>query len=90
MSNSLLLPKVDDFCSKLRQRRVDGSLSAAKGTAELLRQLVTLFKGGDPRGLLEEVRNVGVKLQSSRPAGKYRRVCLGCVLNTAFITASQR
>lgn len=61
--------KTDDFCCKLRQRKIDGSLAAAKGTAELLRQLVTSIRVGDPRDLLDEVRTVGVKLQAARPAG---------------------
>ena len=61
--------KVNDFCDKLRQRRIVGSLSAAKGTAELMRQLVTSSRLSDPHALLEEVRSVGIHIQSAKPIG---------------------
>lgn len=62
--------KVDELCTRLKQRRLDGSLAAAKSTAELLRQLVTSFRGNDPRDLMEEVKQVGVKLQAARASGE--------------------
>lgn len=61
--------KVNDFCDRLRQRRVDGSLAAAKGTAELMRQLVTSSKLNDPRNMLIEVRKVGNIIQAAKPIG---------------------
>ncbi len=61
--------KVDDFCDRLRQRRVNGSLAAAKGTAELMRQLVTSSKLADPHAMLAEVRSVGLTIQAAKPIG---------------------
>lgn len=61
--------RVEDFAIKLRQRRVGGSIEAATGTAELLRQLVTSSKVNDPQALIDEVRIVGATLQSAQPAG---------------------
>ncbi|KDD76812.1 Initiation factor 2 [Helicosporidium sp. ATCC 50920] len=46
--------RVEDFAIKLRQRRVGGSIEAATGTAELLRQLVTSSKVNDPQALIDE------------------------------------
>ena len=64
------MDKVDDLCDRLRERRVEGSLPAAKGTAELLRQLVTSSRLQDPHAMLAEVRRVGMKIQSSKPIGE--------------------
>jgi len=61
--------KVNDFCDKLRQRRIGGSLAAAKGTAELLRQLVTSSRLNNPQIMLDEVRDVGIQIQSAKPIG---------------------
>jgi len=63
--------KVNDFCDKLRQRRISSSYEVAKGTVELLKQLVSSSKASSPQALLEEVRNVGVRIQSARPIGEY-------------------
>ena len=62
--------KVNDFCDQLRQRRVNGSLAAAKGTAELMRILITSSRYNEPYSLLDEVRNVGNQIQSAKPIGR--------------------
>lgn len=67
--------RVQDFATKLRQRKICTSLDAAKGTAELLRQLVTSSKLSDPQSLLEEVKNVGNKLQAALPTGARGGAC---------------
>ncbi|KAL4530222.1 hypothetical protein Ndes2526B_g04973 [Nannochloris sp. 'desiccata'] len=67
MANVGYYEKVNDFCDRLRQRRVNGSLAAAKGTAELMRQLVTSSKLNDPRNMLTEVRKVGNIIQAAKP-----------------------
>ena len=73
MASAAYHGKVNDFCDRLRQRRVEGSLAAAKGTAELLRQLLTSSRLADPHSMLEEVRSVGVKIQSAKPIGARAR-----------------
>lgn len=62
--------KVNDFCDKLRQRRIHGNYAIAKGTVEILKQLVASTKGSNVQSLLEEVRSVGVRIQSARPIGE--------------------
>jgi translation initiation factor eIF-2B subunit beta len=59
--------RLADFCDRLRTRRVDSSLGAAKGTAELLRQLVASSRRADPRALLEDIRAAGVAIQLAKP-----------------------
>jgi hypothetical protein len=71
MANVSYYEKVNDFCDRLRQRRVNGSLAAAKGTAELMRQLVTSSKLNDPRNMLTEVRKVGNIIQAAKPIGEF-------------------
>lgn len=61
--------RVQDFSTRLRQRKVGTSLDAAKGTAELLRQLVTSSRLSDPQSLLDEVKRVGLTLQAAQPTG---------------------
>ncbi len=61
--------RVDIFCDQLRQRRIEASLDAAKGTAELMRQLVTSQRLPDPQSLLTEVKNVGLRIQTAKPIG---------------------
>lgn len=61
--------KVKEFCDKLRQKRVVGSYAAAKGTVEILKQLVSSTKAENAQMLLEEVRSVGVRIQSAKPVG---------------------
>jgi hypothetical protein len=69
MASQGYLDKVNDFCDKLRQRRIHGSLAAAKGTAELLRQLVASSRLHDPKTMLEEVKKVGIRIQCALPIG---------------------
>ena len=71
MANAAYYEKVNDFCDRLRQRRVNGSLAAAKGTAELMRQLVTSSRLNDPRTMLTEVRKVGNIIQAAKPIGEF-------------------
>lgn len=63
---------MQDFATRLRQRKVETSLDAAKGTAELLRQLVTSSRLSDPQSLLDEVKRVGLTLQAAQPTGTAR------------------
>lgn len=67
--HSGFIEKVNDFCEKLKQRRISGSYAAAKGTVDLLKQLISSTKVTNPQQLLEEVRTVGVRIQSARPIG---------------------
>jgi translation initiation factor 2B subunit (eIF-2B alpha/beta/delta family) len=78
MANAAYYEKVNDFCDRLRQRCVDGSLAAAKGTAELMRQLVTSSRLNDPHNMLTEVRKVGNIIQAAKPIGRlsFRFNCL--------------
>lgn len=61
--------RVEAFCTRLTDRRIDGSLAAAKGTAELLRQLVTSSKLNTPELMLAEVKKVGLRIQAAKPIG---------------------
>ena len=70
MPGQVYYEKVNDFCDRLRQRRVNGSLAAAKGTAELMRQLVTSSKMSDPHIMLTKVREVGNQIQEAKPIGE--------------------
>ena len=76
--HSGFIEKVNDFCEKLKQRRISGSYAAAKGTVDLLKQLISSTKVTNPQQLLEEVRTVGVRIQSARPIG-------ACVRSYTFI-----
>ena len=60
---------VDDFCRSLRRRHVEGSLATGKRTAELLRILITSQRHSDAQSLLDDVRRIGVKIQSAKPLG---------------------
>lgn len=62
--------KVEAFCRRLTDRRTDGSLAAAKGTAELLRQLITSSRLNTPEVLLAEVKRVGLRIQAAKPIGE--------------------
>ena len=64
--------RVEAFCRRLTDRRIDGSLAAAKGTAELLRQLVTSSRLNTPESLLAEVKRVGLRMQAAKPIGACR------------------
>lgn len=70
MATQAYLERVEELCRELRARRIEGSLDAAKRTAELLRQLVTSQRLTDPQSLLEEVKSVGVRIQSAKPIGE--------------------
>lgn len=65
--------RVENFCRRLTDRRIDGSLAAAKGTAELLRQLVTSSRLNTPEVMLAEVKRVGLRIQAAKPIGGCRR-----------------
>jgi hypothetical protein len=64
--------RVEAFCARLADRRVDSSLAAAKGTAELLRQLVTSSRLHTPELMLAEVKRVGLRIQAAKPIGAPR------------------
>ena len=68
--------RVEAFCRRLTDRRIDGSLAAAKGTAELLRQLVTSSRLNTPEALLTEVKRVGLRMQAAKPIGASLRCAL--------------
>lgn len=59
--------RVEAFCRRLSDRRTDGTLAAAKGTAELLRQLVTSSRLNTPEIMLAEVKRVGLRIQAAKP-----------------------
>lgn len=61
--------RIESFCESLRQRKIGGSLAAARGTAEILRQLITSARLTDPQQMLDEVRSVGTRIQASNPIG---------------------
>lgn len=67
MASQQFYDRVNEFCDKLKQRKLEASLDAAKGTAELMRQLVTSQRLPDPHSLLAEVKNVGLKIQAAKP-----------------------
>eukprot|EP01023_Acetabularia_acetabulum_P053736 TRINITY_DN6023_c0_g1_i13.p1 TRINITY_DN6023_c0_g1~~TRINITY_DN6023_c0_g1_i13.p1 ORF type:complete len:406 (-),score=64.84 TRINITY_DN6023_c0_g1_i13:86-1303(-) len=56
-----------EFTTKLKFRQVEGSLPCARRTAEILRQLITTRRPTDGVSLLEDVRQVGVRLQRVKP-----------------------
>ena len=61
--------RVELFCRRLADRRVDGSLAAAKGTAELLRQLIASSRLSTPDIMLAEVKKLGLRIQAAKPIG---------------------
>ena len=58
-ANTALAEKAEVLCLKLKQGQVKGSYAAAKGTVDLLKQLVSSTKVRSAQELLEEVRAVG-------------------------------
>lgn len=61
---------VDEFATKLKRRQVEGSLTTAKRTAELLRQVVShqrLPSSSPAPTLLEAVKTVGIRLIAANP-----------------------
>ncbi|KAI7838442.1 hypothetical protein COHA_007705 [Chlorella ohadii] len=67
MASQPMNERVEAFCRRLTDRRIDGSLAAAKGTAELLRQLITSSRLNTPELMLGEVKRVGLRIQAAKP-----------------------
>ena len=65
-----LRDRIQDVIDKLRQRRIPSGIEAAKGTADLMRSLVTSSRLADPQSLLDEVKSVGIQLQLANPSGE--------------------
>ena len=63
-SSRALNKKAEILSGKLKTRQIVGSYAAAKGTVDLLKQLVSSSKAKSAQELLDEVRAVGVRLQS--------------------------
>lgn len=61
---------INDFCTVLRRRQVEGSLATSKRTAEIMRVLVTSQRHNDANSLIEDVRSTAIKLQAAKPLGK--------------------
>lgn len=61
--------QLDEFCTLLRHRKVEGSLATGRRTAELLRIFVSSCRHSDAIALVEDVRSVGNKLQAAKPIG---------------------
>lgn len=62
-----------DFMLKLKRRQVEGSLSVAKRTAEVLRQVVSAERKVTQGALLDAVKAVGARLVRAQP----REVSIG-------------
>ncbi len=60
---------VDDFCTLLRRRQLQGSLASAKKTAELMRSLITTQRHADAQAFVDDVRSVGTRVQAAKPLG---------------------
>lgn len=50
-------------------RQIEGTLSAAKRTLELMRELLGIHKHEDHLSLIDHVREVGIRMISARPQG---------------------
>ena len=61
--------QLEEFCTLLRHRKVEGSLATGRRTAELLRIFVSSCRHSDAVALVEDVRSVGNKLQAAKPIG---------------------
>jgi len=81
---------LDDFVTRLRRRKVDGSLDTAKKTAVLMRQVVADGRTLSPVELLAAVRAAGVRLQEACRTGAGRWLLLGllCLLTVPFAELS--
>ena len=66
--------QLDEFCTLLRHRKVEGSLATGRRTAELLRIFVSSCRHSDAVALVEDVRSVGNKLQAAKPIGALRKL----------------
>ena len=62
--------QIEDFCTQLRRRQVEGSLATGRRTAELLRIFISTNRQSDALALIQEVRSVGNKMQASKPLGE--------------------
>jgi hypothetical protein len=82
MSGQAFNDRVEAFCTRLVDRRVAGSLAAAKGTAELLRQLITSSRLNTPELMLAEVKRVGLRIQAAKPIG-------GCCATAVRLSAGE-
>eukprot|EP00195_Chlamydomonas_chlamydogama_P013700 CAMPEP_0202895266 /NCGR_PEP_ID=MMETSP1392-20130828/4501_1 /ASSEMBLY_ACC=CAM_ASM_000868 /TAXON_ID=225041 /ORGANISM="Chlamydomonas chlamydogama, Strain SAG 11-48b" /LENGTH=487 /DNA_ID=CAMNT_0049580215 /DNA_START=51 /DNA_END=1514 /DNA_ORIENTATION=- len=58
---------VEEYCTQLRRRQIEGSMPCAKRTAEIMRLLVTNQKHADASSVIDDVRSVGHKLQAAKP-----------------------
>ncbi|KAL6745895.1 nagb/rpia/CoA transferase-like protein [Haematococcus lacustris] len=58
---------VEEYCSQLRRRHIEGSLPCAKRTAELMRVLITMQRHPDAAALIDDVRSVGYRIQAAKP-----------------------
>lgn len=65
--------QIERFCAQLRRRQVSGSNQAAKRTAEVLRLVVTSQKHASASALINDVHQVGLRLQAAKPNGMYGR-----------------
>ncbi len=61
--------QLEDFCTQLRRRQIEGSLATGRRTAELLRIFISTNRHSDALALVEDVRSVGNKLQAAKPIG---------------------
>ena len=61
--------QLDEFCTLLRRRKVEGSLATGRRTAELLRIFISTSRHSDALALVEDVRSVGNRLQAAKPIG---------------------
>jgi translation initiation factor eIF-2B subunit beta len=85
---------VEDCCTQLRRRQLEGSYPCARRTAELLRALVSSRRHPDASALLADVRSVGARLQQAKPAelaiGNVVRRVLHAVREEAAAEESER
>lgn len=58
---------IDEYCTQLRRRQIEGSLPCARRTAEILRLIVTTQRYPDAAGLIQNVRDVGCRMQRASP-----------------------
>ncbi|KAJ9514734.1 hypothetical protein QJQ45_028387 [Haematococcus lacustris] len=58
---------VEEYCSQLRRRHIEGSLPCAKRTAEIMRVLITMQRHPDAAALIDDVRSVGYRIQAAKP-----------------------
>ena len=65
--------QLEDFCTQLRRRQIEGSLATGRRTAELLRIFISTNRHSDALALVEDVRSVGNKLQAAKPIGLLER-----------------